>query len=197
MMALDEYQALVDRCAAERLNLPIANGTAEHARILIHKLFEIARKHVVIVSGHLTDLNQDNVDVYGHEPVIAAAKKFLTDKTATLQIILMDGELDRGNGNRLLRALADDPARKGDVRLIIPGEDVLSGKTPHFMVCDRFAYRFEQDPDPKKTEAIANFGDARWGRRLAEYFDVLMAGLIESKKLLSDTTLRANEPLIA
>lgn len=167
------------------------------AQILIAKLFEIAKHEVVIVSGHLTDENSDGVEVYGHAPVITAAKKFLQDSAAKLSIILQDAELDRGNENRLLRNLAEDPARKGKVRVVFPTAKAVGESTPHFMVSDRYAYRFEQNPVPKKTEAIANFGDPKNGKTLAAYFDVLLDDLQKSKMVVCDRLLSVNEPLIA
>lgn len=171
MSQLDIYIDLVNRCAAQKLNYPIANGSPHHARILIAKLFEIADQDVVILSGHLTDKDDNDIDIYGHQPLIEKAVKFIRDPKANLSILLQRGEAHRGNENRFLCAVINDELRCGSVTLIRPQEGIVEVNTPHFMVCDKYAYRYEEKPDPVKTEAIANFGDSNTGKELASYYN--------------------------
>jgi hypothetical protein len=179
-ISIEAYRHLVEQCAANRLNLPIANGSPFHARILINKLFEIATKEVVIVTGSLRDQTTTGTDVYGYEPVIEAARKFLADPSAALTIILQQGELHQGNKNRLLRTIINDQNRNGVVSLTTPPPDMLDSTVPHFMVADQFAYRIETGADAKDIDsidrmtAVANFGDHKTGIELHAYFDEIV-----------------------
>lgn len=185
IVPLRVYQELVDRCARDRLDLPIANGSAFHARILIAKLFEIAKEEVQIVSGKLTDTSAKGVDVYGHQPVIDQAKRFLSSPGTVLSIVLQDGRIDQGNDNRFLKQLMTDPARNGTIQVYAPPADIVDSATPHFMVADGGAYRLEtaKDADPKEEaiKAIANFGDLLSGRELAALFTDVQSILEEEE----------------
>jgi hypothetical protein len=175
-VSLATYQLLVDRCAREKLNLVIANGSALHARILIDKLFEVARSNVSLISGVLRQQNKDGVQIYSHDNVIARAKKFLASPQSTLDVVLQKGSLDGGSENKFFNEIVNDPTRRGTVSIYYPKEGVLSAhETPHFMVSDRSAYRFETgkdaDPTNESVTAIANFGDLATAGMLSEIFD--------------------------
>jgi hypothetical protein len=173
---IEVYKTLVDQCASRRLNYPIANGSPVHARILIAKLFEIAESEVVIVSGSLTDESEAGLDVYGYEPVIRAAQKFLRDDpNAHLSIILQQGEMHHGNKNRFFRSVVNDTARCGAVTITTPKAGVFDSAMPHFMVADSSSYRIETGTDAtdksERMTAVANFGDAATAGDLRSYFD--------------------------
>jgi hypothetical protein len=179
-VSLTVYQALVDRCARERLNLDIANGSALHARILIDKLFEIARANVFLVSGTVRETSGRGVEIYAHQKVIDSAKRFLALAESRLDIVVQSGEIDNGNGNRFLRSVINEPSRCGTVSLYLPDAGVLpENRTPHFMVSDRSAYRFETgkdaNPENEKITAVANFGDVPKAQILASIFDDIVA----------------------
>lgn len=187
IVPLARYQQLVDRCARERLNLPIANGSAFHARILITKLFEIAEEEVQIVSGRLTDVNPKGVDVYGYQPAIDAARKFLTAPGTLLSIIAQTGAIDQGPDNRFLKEVINDVHRNGTVQIYVPKAGTLDESVPHFMVADHSAYRLETGKDALPSEeaikAIANFGDAKTGKELSELFSDLQTDLEDDENL--------------
>jgi hypothetical protein len=173
------YKSLVDQCARHRFNYLIANGSAIHARILIAKLFEIAEREVVIVSGALTDKTQAGADVYGHQPVIQAAQAFLQDPNAHLSIVLQEGEMHGGNENRFFRSIVDGDGRCGIVTVIIPKKGVLGVEVPHFMIADKSSYRLEtgleaMDKGADRLTAVANFGDQVTATDLRAYFDEVM-----------------------
>jgi hypothetical protein len=174
-VSLETYRDLVKICATRRLNCPIANGSALHARILITKLFEVAEKEVVIVSGSLRDKTASGVDVYGYPPVISAAKSFLADPGTQLNIVLQHGVLDCGDKNRMLTALVNDPERLGTITLTIPTLGVLDSSVPHFMIADGSAYRMETGADAapgvERLTAVANFGDDKTSADLRTFFD--------------------------
>jgi len=178
---LEKYQALVDLCAAERLDYPIANGSALHARILIDKLFNIARTSVYLVTGSLRQASTENIEIYAHARVIESAKKFLrSSPAASLSIVIQGGEIDGGAENRFLREIVDDAARQGVITVYRPKQGVLSShETPHFMVTDSSAYRFEtgKDASPRNESisAVANFGDDESARTLSNIFTKVLA----------------------
>jgi len=176
VIPLDEYRALVDECAKHRYNFPIANGSALHARILISKLLEIAEEEVVVVSGCLTDQSSAGDDVYGHEPVIRSAKRFLSNPNAHLSIVVQEGHIHGGNDNRFLRNVINDPDRQGILTITVPKHGILGEEIPHFMISDQSSYRLETGPDARdkntdKMTAVANFGDKKTAEEMRTYFD--------------------------
>ena len=169
-MDIEEYKLLVDRCARERLNRIIPNGSPIHARILIAKLFETARHTAVLVSGQLMDTTKDGDEVYGYKDVITAAVQFLRRQGSKCQIILEE-PIDMGVRNRFLRATINDNDRKGEIVIYPKTEAVTVTSTPHLMVNDALAYRLELDN--KKIEAFANFGDERYAASVVQLFQKL------------------------
>jgi hypothetical protein len=113
--------------------------------------------------------------VYGHEPVIHAAKKFLLDPNAQLSIILQEGEMQNGDQNRFFRAIVNDPERCGVITLTTPKKGILDSTVPHFMISDRASYRIETGTDAmdksERMTAVANFGDQETANDLRVYFD--------------------------
>ncbi len=180
-LSLDAYRAIVNRCARERLNYPIANGSPFHARILISKLFEVATSRVAIITGALRVVDRHGTEIYGYKDVIETAKAFLRKPDTELSIIVQGGTIDGGSQNVFLRALADDPQRLGRVETIVPNSDALGIGVPHLMVVDASAYRMETAEaaanEHEEIEAIANFGDRELSGRLQVYFDELAAYL--------------------
>lgn len=177
-LSLAKYIELVDRCARKRLDYPIPNESPQHARVLIAKLFETARRSVVIVSGQLTDKTSNGIDVYGEKTLVANAKNFLRRPNSKLQIVLVN-PIHLGEENRLLKAVTNDRERKGEL-ILFPGKNSKrSGKRtnersalPHFMVTDALAYRYEQDD--QRIKAVANFGDPKTASKLRELFEEIV-----------------------
>ena len=193
-ISLGEYQKLVDFCATHRLNQPISNGSALHARILIEKLFEIAKGHVQLVSGSLTEVTSAGVDVYSYSPVIERAKSFLSTPGATLSIIVQSGSISSGDENKFLSELRNDPARMGSIDVIVPKPKLLGQSAPHFMVADGAAYRLETGsdalPQSESTAAVANFGDIKSASALVGLFN----GLLSFLSVGDNTTSRVTYP---
>jgi hypothetical protein len=201
-VSLDTYQKLVDRCALERLNYPIANGSAVHARILIDKLFDIAERDVCLVTGSLRQAGREGAQIYSHENVIASAQRFLAKPGSSLSIILQSGKLDGGNTNKFLCDVIGSQSRTGTVIILMPKPEVLShNETPHFMVTDRTAYRFETgkdaDPNNEAISAVANFGDEKSAKILAEIFGTAAALVEADDNLLKKMTFVPGEKFAA
>jgi hypothetical protein len=171
---LDRYIELVNRCARDRLNHPIANGSPVHARILIAKLFETAQSDIRLVSGTLRQSNRDGVEIYAYKPVIDQAIRFLRQPGSKLSITIQTGDLNDGENNVFLRSVSDDKDRQGDIAVSIPKPGVLGDEVPHFMEADAATYRLETGADAKPSNqsiaAIANFGDVKTAKSLADYY---------------------------
>jgi hypothetical protein len=188
-VGLDTYVSLVNRCAESRLNQEISNSSPFHARVLIGKLFEIARKKVKIISGSLVDKTPEEIDVYGYANVIEQAQKFLRDPSSCLSVVIQSGSIDAGIKNRFLHGIITDPNRNGLVELFVAAPSALDVNIPHFMVADQAAYRFEPgagaQPDNQTTTAVANFGDAGGAIELDSYFGNIVDYLQKNTKFQS------------
>jgi len=174
--SLASYVALVNKCASGRLNLQIANGSAEHARILIAKLFEFAESRVRIITGTLRQKTKsEGVEIYAHQPVIDQACAFISKPNSRLEIIVQSGSLDGGEDNALLNALSQHKARQGEVVVLVPKAGLLGEEVAHFMVADASAYRIETGQDAKPSNrgivAFANFGDLKLSKSVSNYFE--------------------------
>ena len=187
IMSLGSYQALVDKCASERLDHPIANGSALHAKILISKLFEIAKSEVLLISGSLRIANEAGIEIYGFDSVIKNALSFLAKPNTKFSVIVQTGAIDKDNKNRFLSALIDDEKRKGSIDLLVPPKSIFDFSVPHFMVSDGSAYRLETGEDAhtklsaNSITAVANFGDKQTAKDLKEYFSELAQFLVKEK----------------
>jgi hypothetical protein len=169
-MDIERYKLLVDRCARERLDYIISNGSPMHARVLIAKLFDTARQSASIVSGQLIDATSDGAEVYGYNEVIASAFQFLRRAGTKLQIIL-EQPIHLQLENRFLKAVVDDVDRKGSVVIYPATAAVNITRTPHLMVTDALAYRLELDN--KDVQAFANFGDNAGAASVINLFNSL------------------------
>ena len=190
-MLFEFYVALVNRCAAQRLNRDIANGSSKHAVVLISKLFEIAKKEVLLVTGRLTEISQrDGVPIYADAGVIAKAKEFLRRDGSRLSIIAQSGDIQNGVQNRFLASITSDGDRRGQVTVYLPRQTALDDTSPHFMLSDKSAYRFETGADAlpanESITAVANFGNEGNAREFSEMFEDL-EGLLHTDDNLAET----------
>ena len=197
-VSIEEYIALVERCAREKLNYAIANGNAVHARILIAKLFEVAQRRVQIISGTLCQVrSEDGIAIYAHDPVVERACGFLRRPNSTLDIVLQRGRLDQESKNRFLVELSADDQRAGQINLYVPHEDLLGDDVAHMMVSDGTAYRMETGQDAKPANsgivAFANFGDFKLSKSLMGYFDKLVDYLKTDDHLVKAITLQPGQ----
>lgn len=176
----DRYKELVDRCARERLDYLIPNGSPQHARLLIAKLFETARKTALVISGKLTDRTTAGEDIYGHPEVITHALHFLRRPGTSLKIVV-DGRIDRETQNRLLQTLVQDSARRGVIQIYYASGALAEAQTAHFMVTDALAYRYEPfadtAPDQRGIKAVANFGDEVTAKLLTTLYNQISSYL--------------------
>jgi hypothetical protein len=185
------YKSIVDRCAAHRLNYQIANGSALHARILIEKLFEVAKREVLLVSGTVREKSTSaQVEIYSYTPLVERARGFLSKPGTKLSVVVQTGAIDKDGANKFLHGIIDAPDRLGDVTIYLPNANALnSSETPHFMVSDRETYRFETGTDAtpgnEAITAVANFGDAATAQELGAMFDDIVSLLNTDDNLRS------------
>jgi hypothetical protein len=185
---LQKYKELVDRCARDRLDFPIPNGSPSHARILIAKLFETAQSEVCILSGQLTDVTKLGIPIYGHEDVLDNARQFLRQVGSNLHIVVQK-PVHHGDNNQLLRCVIEDHDRKGEVVLYHCDKQTNNTDPPHFMVTDALAFRFETgdtkitlDSADAPVTAIANFGDGKSAKTLRKGFRAIAEHLSEKRR---------------
>ncbi len=192
--SLKNYRRLVDQCAAERLDFEIANGSAKHARILIGKLFEIATREVLIISGSLQLISDDGVPIYSDADIIQHCKGVLRATGTTMKIILQSGDIDHGKENTFLKEVIGGANRKGVVSIVSLGPEMRDSSIPHMMITDGEAYRFETSTDAVQDhhsiKAVANFGAPRVADRLHAYFEELFA-TVQNRGMGSNTVFGA------
>ena len=174
-----DYYLLLDAALEQKIDAVLSNGKPEHARFIIQRFLEHADTTVRLVSGKLTKVF-DGVNVYGHEKIKEAAKKFLRREGTQLSILLQEGidaEGENAENHPLvqeIRALEQRHELEGKLEIRkASDEDVanyLESEFPyHWMVMDKDAYRLETDCEQAK--ASVNFGDPRMAEGLAEFFD--------------------------
>jgi hypothetical protein len=175
-VSMETYKALVDRCAKGKVDCLISNGSADHARILIEKLFEIAQTEICLATGKLTVRNKSGSLIYGFPDLMRQAQSFLSNPLTALNVLVNSGVIDQGSENEFLKTIIDDPSRNGIVRVYKPTIGEIEPEMPHFMVADGAAYRLETSADaigkidPESITAVANFGDCTVARRLKNGF---------------------------
>lgn len=158
---MNEYRRRVENLARARNGEPIANGSYDHAAVIVEQMFKNAKQQVSILTGNL------NARVYGREEVLEEAKLFLAHSSHSARILLE--EQDDG-------AFSDHPFFEelgGNTNLeirYVPA-DIKQLYDYHFLAMDCDSYRFE----PKKDEpvAVAAFGDESGAKNLLKIFDAM------------------------
>lgn len=161
MNSLDEYRKRVAELARTRTGEPIANGSFEHAAIIIEQMFKSANKHISILSGNL------NPRVYGRDQVVDEAKLFLAQSNHTAKILLESDDQLLVNDHPFFECLKNN--HNLEVR-IVP-TNLRDKYKYHFLVMDGDSYRFE--PEKDEPTAVAAFGDKETSERMTDIFSVL------------------------
>jgi hypothetical protein len=159
---LGRFQAILRRESQLRTGEPIPSGTPAQAALVLETFFASANSAIRIVTGHL------NARIYGRDPVIVEAKKFLADRSRTLEILFLSEV--RPNiivVHPLLAAL-----RHNDNMSLYQAQVELAQAFPfHFSVVDRDAYRFKKDAISHGS--IIAFGDLDFAGKLLRVFSGL------------------------
>jgi hypothetical protein len=155
---LKQYRAFVARVASERSGELIFNRSEVHAAIIVEYLFKSATREINILTQRLY------VPVYGGTQLLDAAKRFLSNPEARLNII---SEEQIPDDHPLIKELlAGGFAKQISRRVMTPA---AAQSTPYdFAVADGSCFRFE--PDKRSMAALVKFGDETFGKTLANKF---------------------------
>ena len=180
------YFEMVDEFAKIRKDKDISNGKAEHAAYLIAKLIEVAESTVKLysdrlirtVKGEERDNGNTDVHLYRNESVLNNVRDFLSREGTRLDIVVENG-IENLNEHQLLslvRKMKREKSLKGQFTLkkIEPEvKEYLENNNfgMHFMVSDDSAFRMEINDSPTNYQAIANFGNKEFSKKLGTTFE--------------------------
>lgn len=157
---LAAYEAQVRELAEQRDGKPIANGSIEHARILIKNLFMVAKNQVRLLTGQL------EARFYGQDDLINEVKNFLAAPSRRLQILVEDEDaVSQITLHPLLSQIRD--YQNVEIRAI--PSNIRSHTRFHFAIADEDCFRFEKDT--LKYAAFGAFGDKEFATPLISFFD--------------------------
>lgn len=164
MNNVNEYRAIIERFAHERINQRVSNGMAVHAAVLLETMFKHAAAEMRIYTGEL------HQDVFGQSGIVDAAKGFLSKPYARLRILIQKKhDLAWVHGHPLLKAINDMAAPHGDLEVRFASGVYASDQANHFAVMDNDGYRFELQHE--NCQAVANFNEPRVAKNLLSVFD--------------------------
>ena len=171
---IDEYRKMLDQLFESNSSSIISNSSTAHAIPLIAKLFQHAKKEVMIFTGAM------NTDIYGVDEVVDSAGTFLIGNEGKLSIIvqkssdMVSDEDLVSKENCLIEKIKN---RFGDTALhnvsLFRASADLSTVNYHFMVVDGSAFRYE--PDNTKHEALASFNHKEVGEKLESIFNEMVS----------------------
>lgn len=142
---MKDYEGFVDECFKNNSDKPFDNSSAEHATVLIKKMFEYGKKEINIYTGCLAD------GIYGNDELVETAKKYLS-AGGKLQIIFQD-QLSKSSieDKKFVQA-----CRGSNVVFYQLQQQYHNTVGNHFSTMDGKAFRLETDKDKKLAIASAN-----------------------------------------
>lgn len=144
---MKEYEGFVDECFKNNSEKPFDNSSAEHATVLIKKMFEYGKTTINIYTGCLEDA------VYGNDDLIEKAEKYLRNG-GQLQIILQDQLTKESLGaKKFVQSCHNNNEKVVFYQLKEKYRDIVKN---HFSTMDDTAFRLETDKDKKLAIACAN-----------------------------------------
>ena len=158
-MPTDIYRLEVDRLIAEQSGEILLNGSANHASIIVERMFANASDAVRIVSRRL------DPRIYGTHELVEQAKLFFGVPERKTEILVESK--DELISHPLLKAISHEK----NVELRHIPERLHEAVAFNFSTMDDCGYRFEEDK--KKAVAMAKFGDLGFTKRLNTLFDSL------------------------
>ena len=147
------YDELINELYEKRSHSFIYNGSREHARILLNKLFSIAKKEVLLYSGG------DDYKIYQSPDIVSSIKKIPED--VKIEIVLDNKEqigIFKGIFPRAtFRVVEID--RSFSFKFSAAMDDEEYSVFKHFIVIDNIAFRSElpHKPDDELVTAIGCF----------------------------------------
>jgi hypothetical protein len=143
----------------------ILNRSADHAAIILERLFLVAKDRVRILCHALSG------DVYGTERVRAAVIKYLSQRPEGILQILVETQ-DAMSDNLFIEAMLGAKLIDRITISVVPST-VLSRYKFNFAIVDGASYRFEDDRSERR--AVVKFGDVGFGSTLDRVFESIAA----------------------
>lgn len=159
----EKYFKIIDRCAQNKENFEISNGSATHAAYLLKTFFKYADKEVSIFTGELFTGVFDDPDLRKY------ALSFMAKDGTSLSIIYQD-EVPQAEilGRAFIKDICALNTRKGKLSVYTQNGTELQG-IPHFAVMDQTGYRIEINHLERMAEA--NFGDTDKAPKISAAFN--------------------------
>ena len=161
-MKLDAYRDLIDRKIRLMDGSTVLNGSAEHAAVINERMLASATKSVDIISRRLAK------EVYGTEPLVREAERFLSDSERKLRISVEEMDGATAAEHPLLSKILH--SQNAEVRVLPKRFHEICQLNMTLM--DGNSYRFESDKT--KPVAVVCFGDkGEYIKGLQYYFDAV------------------------
>jgi hypothetical protein len=161
---LDRFQAVLRRESRLKTGEPIPSSTPAQASLVLETFFASANSAIRVVTGRL------NARVYGRDHVIIEAKKFLADRSRSLEIIFLSEMRPRiVDVHPLLSSLKHND----NIHLFQAPPGSENNLSFHFAIMDDDSYRFKKDAGSHGS--ITAFGDPEFAAKLLRVFAFLRA----------------------
>jgi hypothetical protein len=151
----------------------ILNRSAEHAAVILERLFLTATDRVSVLSNALSD------DVYGSVAVQDSAVQFLKSHPQG-KINLLVERPEEDLGSLFLKRLTDAGVGQ-QVCMSVLSPEVVADYRFNFAVADGCSYRFEEDRQDR--HASVQFGNRSFGETLEDAFAELKSTAKSTKTL--------------
>jgi hypothetical protein len=159
---LSDFRELLKRESQRKTGRVISSSTPEQAAVVLEVFFATATSAVRIVTGGL------NARVYGHENVIVEAKKFLADRSRSLQILFLNPMPPK---LPYIHPLIGALLQNDNLVVMQADDEVNKVMRLHFSVVDMTAFRLKKDTDAHAS--IVSFGDTTLSNSLVSIFSEL------------------------
>lgn len=159
-MNLGNYRESIDQLARSMNGEHVLNGSAEHASIIIERMFNYAQNSMDILTRRF------DPRIYGTKELVASASLFAGQPGRKTRIALEEANFKEFKNHLFASELEDFDSI--EIRKI--PEEFHEAIDFNFSVMDGNSFRFEKDK--KEAVAVACFGDkGGFAKSLSEYFE--------------------------
>jgi len=159
-MTAEEYRNEIDRLMRNGGGEKILNGSADHAAIILERMFHHGKESIKIFSRSFTP------NIYGNSMLLSAAQSFLS-RGHRVNIIVEEKHNVSGALHPFFKQLRDYDAI--DIRHL--HKKLAPIVNTNFSVKDDTDIRVSDEAE--SMQAVATFGDMDEAKKLSRYFDKL------------------------